>query len=166
MKLIAVVSQDWGLGDRGGLLFSLPGDLKHFKALTMGETVLMGRATLDSLPGGRALPGRTNLVLTRDRAFCRENVIVLHSIAEALRLPGPIWVMGGASVYQALLPYCETAEITYVRASRPADRFLSNLDALPQWELVWESAVQEEGGILYTFRRYRNRETIKTESLD
>lgn len=158
MRLIAAVSRDWGIGYQGKLLFSLPGDLARFKALTMGQTLLMGRATLDSLPGGRGLPGRRNLVLTRDRGFARTGVTALHSLGELAAFDGALWVIGGASVYRQLLPFCEEAEITFVRSSRPADRFLPPLDSLTGWTLAWEGELQEEGSVRYTFRRYRNRQ--------
>lgn len=154
MRLIAAVAADWGIGYRGDLLFDLPGDKRHFKELTWNQTVVLGRATLDSLPGGRPLPGRTNLVLTRNRDFRRDGVTVLHSLDE-LPESGDFWVMGGAEVYAALLPRCTEAEITCVQATRPADRFLENLDENPDWTLESESEPVEENGLRYTFRRYR-----------
>lgn len=162
MRLIAAVGADWGIGCQGELLFFLPGDKRHFKELTMGQAVVMGRATLDSLPGGRPLPGRTNLVLTRNPAFQREGVTVLHSLDELTDTGDTLWVMGGAEVYAALLPYCTGAEITFVRAVRPADRFLPDLDSAPGWTLVSESEPVEENGLVYTFRRYRH-DTPTTE---
>lgn len=160
MKLIAVVSQDWGIGYQGRLLFSLPGDLRRFRALTLGQTILMGRATLDSLPGGQPLPGRRNLVLTHDRSFFREQAIPLYSVSETLdyctNLSGKVWVIGGASVYQVFLPFCEAAELTFVRASRPADRFLPKLDEASGWKLAGESETFREGNTCYTFRTYQN----------
>ena len=74
MNAIAAVSAAWGIGREGDLLFRISGDLKRFRALTSGGTVIMGRKTLDSLPGGRPLPKRRNVVLTRDSAFAREGV--------------------------------------------------------------------------------------------
>ena len=76
MNAIVVVDQNWAIGKDNGLLFSLPTDMKRFRALTMGGTVLLGRRTLDSFPGGRPLPGRRNIVITRDPAFQREGVVL------------------------------------------------------------------------------------------
>ncbi len=100
MRMIAAVSRDWGIGWKGELLYSLSGDKQHFKALTMGSAVVMGRATWYSLPGPAPLPGRGNYVLTRDTAFQAEGVTMLHSLAE-LPWAEDFWVIGGASLYEA-----------------------------------------------------------------
>ncbi len=161
MRMIAAVSRDWGIGWKGELLYSLPGDKQHFKALTMGCAVVMGRATWDSLPGSAALPGpaplpgRRNYVLTSDTTFQAEGVTVLHSLAE-LPWSEDFWVIGGASLYEALLPCCAEAELTFVDAVRPADRSFPDLTQHPEWVLVSESETMREGGLSYTFRRYRN----------
>ena len=85
MYAIVAVDERWGIGRDNRLLFHLPADLKHFKTLTSGHTVLMGRKTLQSLPGGRGLPGRRNLVLTSERTFTAENAQVVHSVEDAVR---------------------------------------------------------------------------------
>ncbi len=129
LNLIAAVARDGGIGRQGGLLFSIPEDLHRFKTLTTGKTVVMGRGTLDSLPGGRPLRARRNLVLTRDLEFQREVVETFHSLAELLAaLPDEdeAWVIGGAAVYEQLLPYCGALYLTEVDAAPPADRFFSN----------------------------------------
>ena len=86
MNAIAAVSRDWGIGRAGELLFHIPEDLRRFRALTTGGTVIMGRKTLDSLPGGRPLPNRRNLVLTRNAAFSRPGVEAVRSLEELLAL--------------------------------------------------------------------------------
>ena len=100
MNAIAAVSAAWGIGREGDLLFRISGDLKRFRALTSGGTVIMGRKTLDSLPGGRPLPKRRNVVLARDSAFVREGVEAARSLEEVLSLvegedPETVWVCGG-----------------------------------------------------------------------
>ena len=107
MNAIAAVSAAWGIGREGDLLFHISGDLKRFRALTSGGTVIMGRKTLDSLPGGRPLPKRRNVVLTRDSAFAREGVEAARSLEEVLSLvegedPETVWVCGGGEVYRML----------------------------------------------------------------
>ena len=82
MKLILAADQNWAIGKDGGLLCHLPGDLKFFKEKTSGKTVVMGRPTLESLPGGKPLPKRENIVLTTNQEFQREGVTVVHSEAE------------------------------------------------------------------------------------
>lgn len=161
MKLIAAVTQNWGLGLDGRLLHSIPEDMAYFRAATRGAAVVMGRATLDSFPGGRPLKGRTNLVLTRSPGFAREGVQVLHGTEElpaalAGADPDAVFVIGGASVYRELLPYCDTALITKMELTLPADAFLPDLDAEPGWRLADAGERAESGGTGYRFCRYRN----------
>ena len=107
MNAIAAVSADWGIGRDNDLLFHIREDMRRFRELTSGGTVIMGRKSLDSLPGGRPLPQRRNIVITRQPDFTRENIEVAHSIAEVLRLAEgqeDIWVIGGGEIYAALLP--------------------------------------------------------------
>ena len=107
MNAIAAVSLDWGIGRDNGLLFHISEDLKRFRALTSGGTVIMGRRTLDSMPGGRPLPNRRNIVVTRQADFAREGVEIAHSPEGAAALAagdGQVWVIGGGEIYRALLP--------------------------------------------------------------
>ena len=108
--MVAIVAVDarWGIGRDNGLLFHISDDLKRFRALTEGKTVLMGRKTLQSLPGGKGLPRRRNVVLTGDKDFQAENAEIVHSAAEAVWVAGEdAWVIGGESVYRQMLPYCD-----------------------------------------------------------
>ena len=103
MNAIVVADRNWAIGRNNGLLFSLPGDMKHFRTLTSGGTVIMGRRTLDSFPGGRPLPKRRNIVITRDPDFCREGCEIVHHPEEALALAGDgddVWLIGGGSIYR------------------------------------------------------------------
>lgn len=155
LNLIAAVARDGGIGWQGGLLFSIPEDLHRFKSLTTGKTVVMGRGTLESLPGGRPLRGRRNLVLTHNEAFHRDGVETFHSLVEllaAVPTEAEAWVIGGASVYRQLLPYCEVLYLTEVDAAPPADRFFPPLDA--GWKLVEATAWREAEGLPYRFCRY------------
>ena len=96
MYAIVAVDEKWGIGRDNGLLFRLSADLKRFRSLTEGHTVLMGRKTLESLPGGRGLPRRRNIVLTGRRDFAAENCQIVHSPAEAvLSADEDTWVIGG-----------------------------------------------------------------------
>ncbi|MCD7917523.1 MAG: dihydrofolate reductase [Clostridiales bacterium] len=156
MRMIAAVSQDWGIGCNGELLYNLPGEKKRFRTLTMGHSVVMGRATWASLPGPAPLPGRQNYVLTRDYTFQLEGIAVLHSLGELAQVEEDAWVIGGASLYESLISCCTEAELTFVEAVRPADRFFPDLTRRREWVLISESAPIREGGLTYTFRRYRN----------
>ena len=155
MYAIVAVDERWGIGRDNRLLFHLPADLKHFKALTSGHTVLMGRKTLQSLPGGRGLPGRRNLVLTSERTFTAENAQVVHSVEDAVRAAGEdAWVIGGESVYRRFLPLCDRVYITKIFADGHADAFFPDLDADPQWQADSESEIMEEDGLKYQFVEY------------
>ena len=162
MNLIVAVSENWGIGKGGQLLFSLPGDMKYFREKTQGKVVIMGRETLDSMPGGRPLKNRVNIVVTRNKAFNREGTIVRFDIESVLQEaakypPEEVFVIGGQSVYERLLSECDTAYITRVDALAEADRFFPNLDVHPDWELSQQSEQQEENGLTYRFCIYRRK---------
>ena len=117
MTAIVCVDKNWAIGRDNALLFRISADLKRFKALTTGKTVVMGKNTLLSLPGGRPLPNRRNLVVSTTMAP-REGVEIARSIEEAAALAGEDAVlMGGAQLYRALLPRCERVLVTQVDAA-------------------------------------------------
>lgn len=161
MNAIVAVDRNWGIGKDGALLYSLTRDMRHFRFLTTGGTVLMGRRTLDSLPGGKPLPQRRNVVLStvRDEIPGAE---VVHTMEE-LRLaaqgedPDRVFVIGGGSVYAALLPYCTHALVTKVDAVSDADTFFPNLDKLPGWEIAKVSDSICDDDVTYHFFDYVNR---------
>lgn len=159
MKLIVAADKNWGIGKDGDLLCHLPGDLKYFKEKTVGKTVVMGRKTLESLPGGKPLPKRKNIVLTRDDSFAKEGCLVVGSIEELLAQYGDedMMVMGGGTVYKQLLPYCEVCYITKLDAEFDADVFLPNLDEDQNFELTWQSEPHIENGITYHFTEYKRK---------
>ena len=162
MNAIVVVDRNWAIGRSSGLLFSLPGDMKRFRALTTGGTVIMGRKTLDSFPGGRPLPRRRNIVITRDPAFRREGCEIVRSPEEAAALAGDgddVWLIGGGSVYAALLNRCRRVYVTRVDAAATgADTFFPDLDALPEWTAEHIGEPMEENGLAYRFVDYVRRE--------
>ena len=161
MNAIVIADRNWAIGRNNGLLFSLPGDMKRFRALTTGGTVILGRRTLDSFPGGRPLPKRRNIVITRDPAFCREGCEVVHSPEEALALAGDgddVWLIGGGSIYAALLDRCRRACVTRVDTAAPeADVFFPDLDALPEWTVEHAGEPITENGLTYRFVDYIRR---------
>jgi len=162
MNAIAAVSLNWGLGRNNELLFHISDDLKRFRAMTSGGTVIMGRKTLDSMPGGKALPKRRNVVITRETGFHRENVEVAHSIEEALAMvanddPDKVWVIGGGEIYRAMLPHCHICYITRVYADPVCDVYFPNLDALPNWKLLRSEAILSDGELDYQFVEYVNQ---------
>ena len=159
MDAIVAVDARWGIGRDGGLLFRISADLRRFKALTMGHTVVMGRRTLQSLPGGRGLPGRRNLVLSRQKDLAPKGAEVFHEVQPMLDAAGEdAFVIGGESVYRALLDRCGTAYVTKILAQYPADRYFPDLDADPRWESVEESELLEENGVRFRYVTYRRRQ--------
>lgn len=156
MQAIVAVSQSWGIGRDGHLLFRISADLQRFKALTTGHTVIMGRKTLQSLPGGRGLPNRRNLVLTRQEDFAPDRAEAVHSLGELLALADRnAFVIGGQDIYEQLLPYCTRVYVTKVFADAPADAFFPNLDEDPHWRAVSAGGIQSENGLKFQYMEYK-----------
>lgn len=160
MNAIVVVDSNWAIGREGQLLFSLPTDMKRFRQLTLGSTVLLGRKTLESFPGGKPLPKRQNVVLT-SQDLQAEGVTCVHSL-DALVAAGQAaesaFVIGGGSVYAALLPSCRRVYVTRVEtAVERADTWFPNLDTLPGWEVEAVSDPVTENGLTFRFVDYLNR---------
>ena len=159
MRLIIAVDSNWGIGKDGELLCHLSGDLKYFKEKTLGKTVVMGRVTLESLPGGKGLADRRNIVLTRDPDYIAEGVETVSSEDELWSaLTGTdqedIMVIGGEQIYKALLPFCDVCYVTKIYKDFDADRHFVNLDEDPAFESKPVSEVMEENGISYRFFEY------------
>ena len=162
MKMIVCVSEDFGIGMNNNLLFSLPPDMKFFRETTMGKVIIMGRGTLDSFPGGKALKNRTNIVLTRDENFKRENVEAFHSKEDVLNFVSKfnsddVFVIGGGQIYEMFKDECDQALVTKVRKSVPCDTFFFNIDKDPAWEKAEESELMEYEGTAFSFLRYVRR---------
>ncbi len=158
MNLIAAVDRNWGLGKDGDQLVYIPEDLKRFRKLTEGHAVVLGRKTLATFPGGRPLKGRRNLILSRNPEFCPRGAEVFSSLEALLpEIPEDAFVIGGASVYRELLPWCDTAYITEIDGTWPADCFLPCLARDPDWERAETSEVQEYGDLKYRYVTYRRR---------
>ena len=161
MKAIVAVDRNWGIGKDGALLCPIRADLKRFKALTLGHPVILGRKTLQTFPGGRPLPGRRNLILSRDPAFQPEGAEVFRDL-DALRRAAPAdsMVIGGETVYRALLGDCDTVYVTRILASFEADAWFPDLDAHPAWAAVrWEEPL-EENGVRFQYVTYQREGTM------
>ncbi|MFV0402101.1 MAG: dihydrofolate reductase [Oscillospiraceae bacterium] len=170
MQAIVAVSQNWGIGHRGDLLFHIKPDLQFFRDTTRGKVIVMGRTTLDSLPGTKLLSERIPFVLTRDKALSREGVTFCHSVEELLEklaaYPSEdIFSIGGGEIYRLLLPWCDSALVTRVEASSSADAFFPNLDEERGWVLEERGERQEYEGLGYAFCRYRNTEALPITQL-
>lgn len=143
------------------LLVSIPADLRRFRQLTTGKTVIYGRKTLLTFPGCRPLPGRENIILSTDSRLLVENAIVAHSQAELFELiraraREDLCVIGGESVYRLLLPYCDEAAVTKSLVDVPADRFFPDLDALPNWQMQSVSPPEQWQEIAFQYIDYQN----------
>ena len=162
MKAIVCADQNWGIGNQGHLLVNIPSDMKFFRDTTIGNVVVMGRRTFDDLPGGRPLEGRVNIVLSRDPNFHPKDVIVVRGkkeLFEELKKyeTDEIFIIGGPSVYELMLPYCAEVFATKVDFVYQADCYFPNLDYMPEWELAEESEEQTCFDIEFVFRKYRRK---------
>lgn len=158
MNAIVAVDENWGIGRGGDQLCYISADLKRFKALTTGHPVILGRKTLATFPGGRPLPGRRNLILSRDPGFTVEGAEVFRDLASLLdAAPTDSFVIGGGSVYRALLPHCETAYITKIMSTYEADTFFPDLDADPAWRVAEREEQLEENGLRFQYFTYRRK---------
>lgn len=168
MDFVVNVSKSWGIGYGGELLCSIPEDLRRFRQLTIGRTVIYGRKTLSTFPFGRPLKGRRNIILSTDKGLYVEGATVVSGLQELFRLLSEfdsrdVSVIGGASVYEALIPYCGRAYITKSDITRPADSFIMNLDKLDNWRQTDCSPEYESEGVRYRFVNYVNLTPKKPE---
>ena len=159
MELIVAVYDDWGIGCCGTQPLALSADRKFFREQTRGAMVIVGRKTLGDFPGGKPLPNRVNVVLTRG-SVDMEGVVVCHSPEEAAELAKTAdraMVIGGGSVYKQMLPYCDIAYITKVHTVTPCDTYFPNLDEDPAWYLAETLMSGEEDGVAYEMLLYRRK---------
>lgn len=160
--MIAILHADkkWGIGKKNDLMFRLPLDMKFFRETTSGKIVCMGYNTLLSFPGSKPLKNRTNIVLCED-GLSPEGCIAVHSVPELLTTvkqynKDDVFVIGGASVYRTLLPYCEKVYLTKVDADGGAEVFFPNLDEDENFVLVSESDPVDDNGYTIRFTTYKN----------
>jgi dihydrofolate reductase len=133
VSLVVAMARNGVIGRGNALPWHLPEDLKHFKAVTSGKPVLMGRKTFESI--GKPLPGRTNLVLTRNAGWRAAGAVVVHSVAEAFeraRDAPELAGIGGAEIFRLLLPLSSRIHLTRVEADIPGDTVFPPMD-LSQW---------------------------------
>ena len=160
MDMIVAVDRNWGIGKNGNLLTRIPNDMKRFKAITTGNAIVFGRKTLDTFPKGEALSGRTNIVLTTDKNFCKDNIIVCGSIDELLmriKEYESVFVVGGESVYKQLLEYCHRVYVTKIDEIFEADTYFENLDEYKFWQITEESVYEEYNGLRYKYVTYERK---------
>jgi dihydrofolate reductase len=160
MNLIAAVDLNWGIGYNCELLEKIPEDMKQFKEKTLGKIIVMGRTTFESLPNKKPLEQRINIVLTKNKEYNSEGVVLCHSLEELFKElkkynDEDIFIIGGETIYSQLLPFCNKAFITKIYKKCIHDKVLVNLDTLHQWENDSSSEKQEfREGIYYNFNTY------------
>lgn len=151
LVLVVARARNGVIGNAGALPWHIPADLKHFKALTVGKPIIMGRKTFESI--GRPLPGRHNIVLTRDSGWRADGVTTAANLAEAVAAAGldpraradTIMVIGGAQIYAEALPAATRIEVTEVDAAPDGDTFMPAFD-MTRWREVARTAHPGEDG--------------------
>lgn len=162
MNLIVAVAKDYAIGKDNKLLFSLPSDMKYFKEKTLNKVVVMGEKTYLSLPK-RPLINRINIVLSDNKNFAPEGVIVVNNLDELFSQlkkynDDDIFVCGGASVYNLLMEYCHLAYVTIVDKIVPADTYI--IDPIKKGFVLREtSQTFEENGLKFTFNIFENKKS-------
>lgn len=162
MNAIAAVDANWAIGNKNRLLTSIPADMKFFREKTMGHVVVMGRKTLESFPNGLPLKNRVNIVLTANRSYKVKDAIILHTKEELLEElkkydSNELYVIGGGSIYEMLIPYCDTAYITKIDHAYAADTYFPNLDQMDDWEMTEVSEEQTCFDLEYVFAKYERK---------
>ena len=163
MNLIVAVDKKWAIGNKGGLLISIPEDMKFFRTMTTGKVVVMGKTTLESFPNSKPLKNRVNIVIALEKDYKVDGAVTVYSIEEALEEvkkynSEDVFVIGGGSIYKQMLEYCDTAYITYIDFSYEADTFLPNLDEMTdEWYLAEESEENTYFDLEYYFRTYKRK---------
>lgn len=159
MNMIVAADKNWGIGYQNKLLVSIPEDMKFFRSETSGKVVVMGRKTLESFPGGQPLKNRTNIVLTRNPGYRPKGTVVRHSVEEVLKeleaYPSEdVYIIGGDSIYEQFLPYCDVIHVTKIDHAYEADSYFPNIDRMPEWVLTGESEEKTYFDLEFTFCRY------------
>jgi dihydrofolate reductase len=159
MNLSIIVATDInnGIGKNNQLLWHLPADLKFFKSTTMGNPVIMGRKTYESI--GRLLPGRKNIIITRSKKYKVEGAIIAGGLHQAVELAGEgkLFVIGGAEIYKLAMPHVQEIYRTVVKSSFEADTYFPAID-VDAFKLVWEEChcADEKNAFNYCFQKWHS----------
>lgn len=154
VSIIVATADNNVIGKDNQLIWHLPADLKHFKQLTMGHPILMGRKTYESI--GKPLPGRTSIIITRQEDFRAEGCIVTHSVEEAIakakELDEQVYIIGGAEIYKQALPLTDCIELTKIQHHFEGDTYFPEIKN-SEWEIVSEEnhTPDEKNKYNYTF---------------
>ncbi len=157
-SIIVAMSENRVIGVSGRLPWHLSEDLKHFKEITMGHTIVMGRKTYESI--GRALPGRANVVVTRQKNFRAEGVEVVHDLKDILSAPREIFVIGGADLYAQALPHVQKVYFTLIHKKIDGDTYF------PEVNLDRDFQITEKGPMLYSEKEHLPYQFIEASRLE
>ena len=159
MELIVAVYDDWGIGKDGTQPVALSADRKFFREATRGAMVIVGRRTVADFPGEKPLPGRVNVMLTRNKVEKTGFTVVSspEEAAEVAKAADRAMVIGGGSIYRQMLPMCDTAYVTKVHTSVESDTFFPNLDEDDAWFMAEILQSGEENGISYEMCLYKRK---------
>ena len=166
ISAIVAVDKNSAIGFENKLLNSIPEDMKFFRETTTGKVVVMGRKTLESFPNKRPLKNRTNIVITRQKDYQVDGAVVLHSVEEALDYlkqfkSEDIYVIGGASIYEQMLPYCDVAHVTVMDYAYQADTWFPNLDKMEEFVVAADSEEKTYFDLEYCFKMYVRKSKLK-----
>ena len=156
MEAIVAVYSDWGIGDGQTQPVTLSADRAHFREVTGGAAILVGRKTMEDFPGGKPLKGRHNIVVTRQETEI-PGAETVHSTEEGLAAAARqerCLVIGGASIYEQFFPYTEKVHLTKICCCPASSRFFPNLDSAEDWQCTEAGPLLEENGISYQFCTY------------
>ncbi|MDI9461359.1 MAG: dihydrofolate reductase [Saccharofermentanales bacterium] len=165
MKIVVACDRNWGIGFEGNLLAHIRGDLKRFQAITANNIVVYGRKSLATFPAAQPLKNRLNLILTTDKNFSAPPALIVYSLPELLALlqklklqfaEKTIFIIGGASVYEQLLPYCDEIFLTEIDTEFVADSYFPDLTRYENWHKSNVESWQEEEGLRYRYVNYKH----------
>lgn len=162
LSIIVAVANNNVIGQHNTLPWHLPEDLKHFKALTMGHHIIMGRKTYESLD--RLLPGRTTVIVTRNKQYHVEGALVVHSLKQAIKAcqdDAEVFLIGGAELYEIGLAHADKLYLTEVHADFNGDAFLPIFD-LEHWQEMSREKHQAENGLAFSYVTYERVAKTKT----
>ena len=162
MNLIVAVDSNWAIGNKNQLLVRIPADHKYFREITTGKVVVLGRKTLETFPQGMPLKNRTNIILSTNPDYHVKDAIVVHSLEELFEElkqydTKDVYIIGGASVYRELLPYCDVAHVTKIDRAYEADSYFPNLDQMEEWQITADSEEQTYFDLEYQFLKYEKK---------
>ena len=154
ISMIAAMANNRVIGKDNDMPWYLPADLKHFKATTMGQPVIMGRRTYESI--GKALPGRKNIVITHNQAYTLNDAVVAHSCKEALKIAQmdscDVMIIGGGKIYEEFLPFADTLHLTFIELDIEGDTQFPDYEGHCDWQETNNESHKADDKNQYNYR--------------